>query len=215
MLKQAKWTKPFMLTEFGPMGHWEVRKTAWGAPVEPTSREKAAMYYATHQTVVEDGHGTCLGTFAFLWGHKQETTATWYGMHLASGERLPTVDAMTRAWTNKWPANRCPRVESIETPLREAEVKSGETITATATVRDPEGDAVSYQWSVIAESTDRKVGGDRESAPPTLPECIAQPAINPVSIKAPSKPGAYRLFLIVRDGKGGASAENIPFKVGT
>ena len=34
-----------------------------------------------------------------------------------------------------------------------------------------------------------------------------------VELLAPSRPGAYRLFLKVRDGRGGASAENFPFFV--
>ncbi len=44
-----------MLTEFGPVGHWEVRKTSWGAPIEPTSRDKASSYYSTNNIVIEEG----------------------------------------------------------------------------------------------------------------------------------------------------------------
>lgn len=34
-----------------------------------------------------------------------------------------------------------------------------------------------------------------------------------VVIRTPSQPGNYRLFAIVRDGKGAASAENLCFRV--
>jgi hypothetical protein len=37
-------TKPYVLTEFGPPGVWEIPKNDWGAPSEPTSTEKAAFY---------------------------------------------------------------------------------------------------------------------------------------------------------------------------
>lgn len=212
-LRDAGWDKPFILTEFGPVGHWEVRKTSWDAPIEPTSREKAASYFSTNQLVIEDGKGSCLGTYAFVWGQKQETTSTWFGMFLASGEKLPPVDAMIKAWTGKWPANRCPRIESLESPLREAKVKPGSEITAEAKVTDADKDTLSYEWTVTSESTDRKEGGDHESTPPSHPECILSTTGGQVKIKTPTQPGAYRLFLIVRDGKGGATADNIPFFV--
>ena len=207
------WTKPFMLTEFGPVGHWEVGKTAWGAPVEPSSREKAASYYAAYQTLMDDASATCVGTHAFLWGNKQETTSTWYGMMLPTGEKLPCVDAMTRVWTGSWPANRSPKVIGVTTPLNQAVVKPGTRTTASAEVIDPEGDPLTYEWLVVSESQDTKEGGDAESVPPTHPECIPGAPGPAVEIRVPQKPGAYRLFLFVRDGKGGASAENFPFRV--
>jgi hypothetical protein len=73
-LMAAGWTKPFAVTEFGLPGFWEVPVTPWGAPLEPDSQAKARTYYATHVLVTEqqDGHTLCVGTFAFLWGWKQE-----------------------------------------------------------------------------------------------------------------------------------------------
>src|SRR5205085_7801376 len=40
---KAGGTKPYLLTEYGAPGSWEVSKTPWGAPLEPTSTEKAAL----------------------------------------------------------------------------------------------------------------------------------------------------------------------------
>jgi hypothetical protein len=212
-LKEAGWKKPFMLTEFGPVGHWEVASTKWGAPIEPTSREKAANYYTTHNTVMEDGGGRCLGTFAFVWGQKQETTSTWYGMFLASGEKLPSVDAMSYAWTHQWPKNRSPRIESLEAPFKAGEIAAGTAATVTVTARDAENDRLSYEWLVVEESTDRKVGGDHEAAPPVVAGAIVKADGPSLQMRAPAKRGAYRVFCIVRDGQGGASADNFPFFV--
>ncbi|MGE9294976.1 MAG: glycoside hydrolase family 2 TIM barrel-domain containing protein [Puniceicoccales bacterium] len=207
------WKKPFMLTEFGPSGHWEVGHTSWGAPIEPTSREKAASYYATHKRVIDDGRGMCLGTFAFLWGHKQETTSTWYGMFLPSGEKLGTVDAMSYAWTGEFPKNRSPKLVSFQSPVNLKRVKRNSTHTAEIVVEDAENDPLEYEWVVTAESTDRKVGGDAESVPPSYPELIQENNGKQVVFKAPSRSGAYRLFVYVRDGAGGAATANIPFYV--
>lgn len=212
-VKEAGWKKPFLLTEFGPVGHWEVGSTSWKAPIEPSSRDKAAHYYTTHTTVMEDGEGRCLGTFAFLWGNKQETTATWYGMFLASGEKLPSVDAISYAWMKHWPANRSPRIEKIDAVFKEKDIAPNTAATVAVSARDNENDPLSYEWQVVAESTDRKTGGDHESAPPSLPECIVKSDGPTLQMRTPAKPGAYRLFCIVRDSKGGASADNFPFLV--
>ncbi len=211
-VKQAGWTKPLVLTEFGTPGHWEVPKTPWGAPIEPTSREKAANYYSTI-SLLNENRDICLGSYAFLWGQKQETTSTWYGMFLESGEKLPSVDAMCYAWTGKWPANRTPRVESFESALDGATLPPGTEVEATMVVKDREGDTLEWEWYVAEESRDVQVGGDKENAPPVINGCISQAKDGNVKVKIPSKPGAYRLYAIVRDGKGGASAENMPFRV--
>ncbi len=207
------WNKPFMLTEFGPMGHWEVGHTSWNAPLEPTSQEKAAFYYVTHKRVVEEGEGRCLGTFAFLWGEKQETTATWYGMFLPTGERLGSADAMSYAWTGSFPSNRAPKLKSLDSSASQVHVKAGSTQTAKVTVIDPEGDALDYEWLVVAESTDRRHGGDKEAAPPSFPELITENNGAEVRFNAPSESGAYRLFVYVKDGANGAATANFPFYV--
>ena len=210
--KQAGWKKPFVLTEFGPQGHWEVAKTEWGVPIEPTSRNKASNYYATLALLAENTD-ICLGSYVFLWGQKQEVTSTWYGMFLASGEKLPTVDAVCYAWTGKWPANRSPKITGFESPLKEATIAPGLTSTATVEAQDAENDKLGWSWSVVEESSDRKTGGDAEAVPPPVPGSIISQADGKVTIKTPEKPGAYRLFVIVRDGHGGASADNVPFRV--
>ena len=212
-VKQAGWKKPFILTEFGCAGAWEVAKTKWGAAIEPSSQEKAASYYSNQNLLLENSRDICLGSYIFLWGQKQETTCTWYGMFLQSGEKLPTVDAMTRAWTGKWPANRSPRILTFKSPLRESTVQAGQTVEASVEVKDAENDPLSYEWEVVAESTDKKGGGDAEQAPPTIPECTAGQKGAAIQVKAPAKSGAYRLFVTVRDGKGGASKDNLPFFV--
>ena len=210
--KQAGWKKPFVLTEFGPQGHWEVSKTPWDAPIEPSSRDKAGSYYAT-LSLLSENTDICLGSYVFLWGQKQEVTSTWYGMFLKSGEKLPTVDAVCRAWTGKWPENRCPKITLFDSPLKQATIAPGQTVAASVVTEDAENDSLAFEWSVLEESTDRKVGGDAESAPPSVSGAIVSHENGKATVKTPAKPGNYRLFVTVRDGKGGASADNIPFRV--
>ena len=61
-------TKPYVLTEFGPLGVWEIPKTDWGAPSEPTSTEKAAFYRRSYEAGVRGAPGLALGSYVFNWG---------------------------------------------------------------------------------------------------------------------------------------------------
>lgn len=214
-LKAAGWLKPFVVAEFGVHGFWEVPKTPWGASYEPTSHEKALSFYSAHRMVFElnDGQELCLGTFAFLWGWKQEYTPTWFGMFLSTGERLAAVDAMTKAWTGRWPTNRCPRVEALTSEWAGRVAPPGRPASATARVTDPESDDLHYEWVLSSESTDHGVGGEAERPAPTHPELIRQQGAPECLFTTPAEPGPYRLFLTVRDGRGNAATANVPFHV--
>ena len=209
-LQSLGWKKPFLLTEYGTAGHWEVPKTAWGAPLEPTANEKAVQYFATLQSVMENAEGLCLGSYAFLWGNKQETTSTWYGMLLPNGEKLPSVDAVVRGWTGKWPNNHSPKIEKLQFENSIPRAKAGTPVKASAVISDRNGDALTCEWTVLAESKDIQHGGDAESVPPSFPRAVQTDAGPECRVTFPDK-GAYRLFLVVRDGKGGASTANLPF----
>lgn len=210
--KETGWKKPFILTEFGPSGQWEVPKTKWGAAIEPSSWDKAKSYFATAESL-NDQKDICIGSYVFLWGHKQETTSTWYGMFLDTGEKLPTVDVMTHEWTGHWPENRSPKITKFDSDLRENTVAAGSSVKASVTAEDAEKDPLTYEWMVVEEATVHGQGGSFEPTPPNVPECTAGQAGADITVKVPTKPGAYRLFVTVKDGKGGASKDNIPFQV--
>ena len=185
-------------------------KTPWGAPIEPTANEKAAQYFATLQSATGNEEGLCLGTYAFLWGNKQETTPTWYGMLLPTGEKLPAVDAVVRGWSGQWPANRSPKIESLRFENSAESADAGTRRKAVATVSDRENDPLIFEWTVMAESKDTKHGGDAESVPPAFPQAVEAGTGPECTVTFPPK-GAYRLFLVVKDGQGGASTANLPF----
>ncbi len=213
-LVEAGWTGPYMLTEYGVAGTWEVPLTPWNAPVEPDPGTKAAETYTAYVMDRDDNVGRSLGSYVFYWGHKQEATATWFGMFLPSGEKLARVDAMAYAWTGKWPANRVPKLEALESPIAFERVSGGSRSHAEVRGSDREGDELRYAWDIRAESTDRRQGGDAEAAPPSIPGAIEKgQGTTRIEFVAPDAPGAYRVFVTIYDGHGGAAVHNLPFFV--
>ena len=207
------WSKPWAITEFGPPGPWEVAKTAWGAPLEPTAEEKAERYRRAWEACSADERGQFLGGYAFNWGHKQEGTATWFGMFLPTGARTAATDTMQFLWTGSWPADRCPVITDWSAPFAGSSVAPGSEAEVTLTAHDPEGQPLAVTWWVMAEAVKPGIGGDREAVPETFPDSVRTASGYRAVIRAPAEPGAYRLFVKVVDPANGASVRNTPFLV--
>lgn len=216
-LHEAQWRKPYLVTEWGATGHWEVGRTSWDAPLENDSSTKADWYDKRFHIAIEADQKLCLGSYVFLWGNKQERTPTWYGMFLESGEQTEAIDVAQHLWTGKWPSNRSPRLVGVwldgKTAQQNVTLIPGKTYRAKVAASDPEGDKLTYRWEVMEESRETKVGGDAESKPASVRGVIVNPIQSEISLSAPAKPGAYRLFAYVHDGKGHAAHANIPFLV--
>ncbi|MGP1272471.1 MAG: glycoside hydrolase family 2 TIM barrel-domain containing protein [Phycisphaerales bacterium] len=204
---------PYLVTEYGPIGHWETGITPWGAEVEQSSAGKARTYTEFYRAGIANQPDRCLGGYVFLWGQKQERTDTWYSMFLATGEKTAPVDAMARLWSGKEPTNRAPLVEGITSAIASSRVRGGQSVHANVEVTDPDGDPLQFEWVVRRESTDKRAGGDFERAPEDVPGTIEQLDGNAVTLRLPTEPGAYRLHVYVRDGQGGAGTANIPFYI--
>ena len=216
LIRSAEFTRPFMVTEWGTVGYWEVEKTGWGAPVELTSSEKADVIQRAWREVLGAFPGQMIGSYVFFWGQKQERTPTWFGLLLESGEVTEAVDVMHHAWSGSWPANRTPRVHALRLDGRGARdsvvLVAGRTYEAALDVVDPDGDPLRYRWEVKRESDAMQAGGDFEPRIQNIGGLLGDRAA-PVTTISVRKPGRYRLFAYAFDDHGHAAHANIPFLV--
>ena len=205
--------KPYILTEFGPPGPWEVEKTPWGAAIELSSSEKAIVYRRAYKGAVLDSGGLCLGSYAFIWGHKQETSATWFGILLPDGSRLAAADVLSTLWLGKPPPNRCPVIERLTLASGQTTFEPGAKVRATLAASDPDGDALTVRWVLQADALTKQVGGDAEESPPCFSDAILKSDTQGAEVRLPDAAGGYRLYSYVADGHGGAAVANIPLLV--
>lgn len=206
--------KPFILSEFGPAGTWEVGANSWGAPIEATSTAKAEEYRATYEkTVLPERGKLCLGSYAFLWGYKQEATATWFGMFLPDGSRLEAVDLMSSLWTGRSPSRRCPQIQPIR--LDRSDVEPGGLIHATLNVTDSDESALTAKWVLTKDAAVYQTAGQFQAVPKSFPEAISSSDIHGAEIHMPAALGPYWLYAYVYDGKGRAATATAPVHVHT
>ncbi len=212
-LRKAGWERPYVVTEFGPPGPWEVTKTSWGAEIEMSSTAKAGYYLESYRRGILSQTNWCLGSFVFLWGHKTECTPTWFGMFLPHGLKLGAVDSMTYAWRGEWPENRCPQISFLRWNERRRVYSPGEKMIARLRVSDPEHDPLQCRWELMEEIKHRTKDGGVSTRMQRMTSAAISGYCDRAELKAPRRPGMYRLFVYIEDGQGGAACANLPFLV--
>lgn len=223
-IQKYGWNKPYMITEWGPNGHWESPVTGWNAAIEQTSKEKADVYQFRYSEYIEKNKNHCLGSYVFLWGQKQEYTTTWYGLFSKEGYQTEAIDALKLAWSKTSPNTPTPTINSFKLDGK----KSSESLHLMSNSKNHFAEIntnlkcydlkncnlnkVRVTWKILSESTDKKAGGDVENEAEEVSVTWKKQTNNGVYFDAPSTEGAYRLFVtIIYENK--VAYANFPFYV--
>jgi hypothetical protein len=212
----AGWKGPYLLGEWGPTGYWESDTVPWGTFLEATSTEKARACQERYKYIKENTD-RCVGGYIFYWGNKQARTHTLLSLFSEKGEGIEVLDMLQKEWTGKPPVNRSPRIVPIGiddlATHKGAYLKPSSLLKAYTDATDADGDKLYYFLEIYHESTEKKEGGDTEAKPVSLNELIIDGTGKALSFKAPSKEGAYRLYVSVYDGHKHMATANTPFYV--
>lgn len=214
-LRARGWQRPYLVTEWGVTGTWESEKTSWGAEIEPTSTEKARQVALRYARILAD-RDRCLGSYAFLWGQKQEGTATWFGLFLEDGTPIESVDVLQFLWSARAPASPAPQISPLrinsQPAIASLTVAPRAALHAEFVLIRGDDAAVNAGWEVLHESAQKGSGG---AAEPTAAGTAVRATTQSPSFDfaAPAEPGAYRLFLRVRTSGETAATANFPFLV--
>lgn len=190
------YTKPYLVTETGPAGSWEVPDDANGIPLEPGDEAKARAYTAAWQAVLSHP-GVALGATVFNYGLENDEPGVWLNLR-TDGLRRLSYFAVQRAYGGEAPTNTSPVVRSM-TLSPASGVRPGTPVTLTTSVTDPDGDPVTYR----VYATSRYVDGDESLRP--MPATTTGPGT--MTVQAPSRPGVWKIYVYALDGRGNVGIE--------
>ena len=194
--------KPYIITEGGPAGEWEVPDDANGIPDEPTDVQKADGYTRAWGCVT--GHqGVALGATFFHYGLEHDFGGIWFNL-VPDGLKRLSYHAVKKAYTGSTGDNTPPVVTNMAvTPASAA--PAGREFTVRADIRDPDGDQVTpkiYLSGNYANGDKRLVDAQWRSI-----------GNGTFAVTAPEKLGVWKVYIQAEDGRGNAGIETKSVKV--
>ena len=196
-------TKPYIVTEWGPKGEWEVPNDANGVPTEPTDIEKRDGYPNAWNCITSHT-GVALGGTLFIYGEKEDFGGIWFNIRHVGLHRLAYYSVKQMYTGSPVTDNKPPVIQGI-TLSQTANIKKGTTFTVTVSASDPEADPITY--SVKLNSKYINNSGSITNATYT------QTGANTFSVTAPTTVGVWKLYIYAKDGKGNIGIDSRSFGV--
>lgn len=200
--RDGGYTKPYLVTETGPAGSWEVPADANGIPRQP-SDTAAAQAYTDAWRAVTAAPGVALGATMFNYGVEDDEAGVWLNLRTGGQKRLGWY-AVRDAYRGPVGGNRPPVVSSIAASPSKG-VAPGAAVTITAPATDPDGDTVTYRVA----TTSRYVDGNGAMRP--LAATVSAPGT--LRIAAPTTPGVWKIAVYALDGHGNVGIETTSVRV--
>ncbi|GGW16426.1 hypothetical protein GCM10018980_19050 [Streptomyces capoamus] len=202
--EQGGYTKPYIVTETGPAGEWEVPDDAHGVPLEPSDRAKADAYTRAWDCVT--GHrGVALGATMFHYGTEYDFGGIWFNL-LPAGQRRLSYYAVKKAYGGDTTHDNTPPVISDLSVEGDAgKVQAGHDLVLDVRATDPDGDPISY------EVLDNSMYIDQSKNLTPLP--FTDLGGGRLKVTAPDRPGAWKMYVKATDGRGNIGVETRSIRV--
>jgi hypothetical protein len=197
------YTKPYIVTEGGPSGEWEVPNDVNGVPTEPTDLQKRDGYTSSWNAV--NAHPKVdLGITEFHYGIENDFGGIWLNTFTGGWKRLGYA-ALQKAYTGQAPANTAPEINSM-TVSNQTAVPAGGTFSVNASVSDPNGDYIRYNLMY----SNKYVSGGGTGL---LNADFADNGNGSFTVKAPEQLGVWKVYVYAYDGQGNVGIETKSIKV--
>jgi hypothetical protein len=206
----VSYTKPYIITEFGANGEWEVPNDANGVPLEPTDVQKQQAYPAAWACITgSNGNGaagTSLGGTAFIYGNTNDFGGVWFNdEHTTAKTKRLTYYSVQQMYTGLAPtANQPPVIQSM-TLSQTSGIAPGGTFTVTANFSDPEGDPLTYNVML----NEKYINGSTSLTNATFTQ--TSPGV--FSVTAPKTARVWKIYVYCFDNHNNVGIESASFAV--
>ncbi|MFD4953003.1 discoidin domain-containing protein [Streptomyces sp. NPDC058451] len=202
--QQGGYDKPYIVTESGPAGEWEVPNDANGVPAEPSDQAKAAGYTKAWNCVT--GHnGVALGATLFHYGTEYDFGGIWFNL-LPAGQKRLSYYAVKKAYGGDTSRDNTPPVLSdIGVQGDPGAVQAGRDVTLDVQATDPDGDAVAYE--VLDNSMYLDGSGQLNSLR------FSSAGAGRLKFTAPDRPGVWKIYVKATDGHGNVGVQSRSIRV--
>ncbi|MDT7830830.1 glycoside hydrolase family 2 TIM barrel-domain containing protein [Flavobacteriaceae bacterium S356] len=181
--------KPYILTEFGVTGEWDIKQEKNGVKVEPSDQQKYNAIAKGYQNWIKN-KPSCLGVYVFHYSSGNDFASPWLLMRHRDMNR-PQYWATREAYTGKKPVNNVPVIKKFE--LSTSEAKSKTWISVSLEVNDSENDnfEVSFYYNQRT--------GSRKRRNQVLPLAFNGNYKDGFKIQLPQEDGPVKVYVNVKD----------------
>lgn len=144
--------KPYIITEFGVTGEWDIKEEKNGIKIEPTDAEKYEAIVHGYKDWISN-KSNCLGVYMFHYTNGDSHMAPWLFTHYKKSTR-PQYWAIREAYTSSKPINHVPVIESFDAP--QEVFKSGTWIPISLQASDIENDKLTIDFGYNQRTGSRK-----------------------------------------------------------
>ncbi len=194
--------KPYLITEYGPHGEWEVSVDGNEQAIIPSEEVKANAYFNGWKNYIEKNKGLNIGGYAFIFEGNEDFGGAWFNIFML-GRKRAAYWKIYEMFTGKQVKNSSPRISQFKLS-KITGIYPEEKISVSVEAKDLDKDRLNYVFKICG----RKVWDEG-----IYPVRFEKKKKKEFVITAPCTPGVYFLYVYVSDGQGNIAVEGKSIKV--
>ncbi|MEM9822879.1 MAG: hypothetical protein AAF985_17500, partial [Bacteroidota bacterium] len=188
-LKKKNIDKPYILTEFGVTGEWDIQEQHHGIKTEPSDQQKYDAIVKGYQEWILP-KAACLGVYVFHYADGNDFGAAWLHSHFA-GMTRPQYWAIRTAYTGQQPLNHVPQIQHFDLPK---EVQQSDAwVPVTLKTMDIENEVLECSFHYNQRT------GSRKRRNRILPLQHRGNLAEGFEIQLPREDGPIKVYVLVKD----------------